>query len=474
MKISKVIFCIGLIPLLVLSNTACDKSSNTPGKPAKAGLSTKAVQKTLDWNMKTLVNAYEKAGHTNPKWDSYAKRCLAEFARSRMEKSTNFAEIQNNVILAIQAGCDDPMIKYLHIRFAMDQSNSKEDFTTALYKAAMDMDSSSYPEIRKFYVGETAEEQYVRAYNWPTNWSAEMSDLKQRTYNHLFAVLQDTDTPASEVYDAAHRYLQRYRGSANLYSNVWFSMEPLIFQNWPNESASWLFKGEAYTEMAWHARGSGFANTVTEEGWKLFKERLTVAQEALEKAWALNPKDPRIAVDMMYVNLGLSGGREQMELWFSRAMELDANNYDACYQKSFYLEPKWNGSDEEMLAFGRECLHSNWGGTVPLTLWNTHIRINNRNKKSNPTAYANYWKNPEVWPDIKASFDRYFEMNPDDVSYRHDYAYYAYLCGQWSEFLNQTTLFSYGTNYNYFGGKDAFNKMLETARQRTSETDVLK
>ena len=39
----------------------------------------------LKWNLKTLVNAYQKAGHTNPKWDEPATRALTEFARVRAQ-----------------------------------------------------------------------------------------------------------------------------------------------------------------------------------------------------------------------------------------------------------------------------------------------------------------------------------------------------------------------------------------------------
>jgi hypothetical protein len=39
-----------------------------------------------------------------------------------------------------------------------------------------------------------------------------------------------------------------------------------------------------YVQYAWQARGHGAADQVTEEGWKLFHERNTLAQKALEHA----------------------------------------------------------------------------------------------------------------------------------------------------------------------------------------------
>ena len=78
---------------------------------------------------------------------------------------------------------------------------------------------------------------------------------------------------------------------------------------WPNEAVSWLLKGQAGVDMAWQARGNGYANTVSAEGWKTFRERLAGAESDLEKAWQLDPKDVRIPLLMMTVCLGNEKGR---------------------------------------------------------------------------------------------------------------------------------------------------------------------
>ena len=41
-----------------------------------------------------------------------------------------------------------------------------------------------------------------------------------------------------------------------------------------DESVQLLIEGTFYIDYAWEARGIGFSNDVSEEGWKLFKERL--------------------------------------------------------------------------------------------------------------------------------------------------------------------------------------------------------
>ena len=40
-----------------------------------------------------------------------------------------------------------------------------------------------------------------------------------------------------------------------------------------------LLAGFRSVDFAWEARGNGLANTVTPEGWKLFRERLVLARQ---------------------------------------------------------------------------------------------------------------------------------------------------------------------------------------------------
>ncbi len=143
-------------------------------------------------------------------------------------------------------------------------------------------------------------------------------------------------------------------------------------------------------------------------------------------------------------------------------MNLDPNNYEACYAKLHYLYPQWYGSRDDMLAFRRECVAStNWGGHVPLILVDAHSEL----ARSLPAADRDdYWGLPEVWPDIKAAYEKYSRVNPDATRFRYPYAAYAFRCGQWQDF-NQQIAFLRKTgdelNVNYFGGKGAFDKMVE-------------
>ena len=165
---------------------------------------------------------------------------------------------------------------------------------------------------------------------------------------------------------------------------------------------------------------------------------------------------------MIRVLMGLSGDRPEMELWFNRAMKLDTNNYAACGNKLYFLDPRWHGSREEVLAFGKECLASKqWGGTVPLILVDAHRAVQAYFYNKEPER-SEYWLRPEVWPDIKASYERFFALNPTDTARHQNYALYAYRCQQWGELNRQLSLLR-STNFTFFGGQQAFDKMVKEA-----------
>ncbi len=73
-------------------------------------------------------------------------------------------------------------------------------------------------------------------------------------------------------------------------------------------------------------------------------------------------------------------------------------------------------------------------------------------------------------PDIKASFERFFELNPGATGYYHNYALYAYRAEQWDK-LNELLPKLEPVNYSFFGGKEEFDKMVQIAREHSAGTN---
>ena len=122
----------------------------------------------------------------------------------------------------------------------------------------------------------------------------------------------------SEAYDGCRDLLEATRLNKPSHEHIFNELEPRLLANWPQEASIHLLRGDYYIRYAWNARGDGWADTVKEEGWKLFGQRLDMAEDALERAWKLDPTDARIPVKMINLELGQGEGRDRMELWFQR------------------------------------------------------------------------------------------------------------------------------------------------------------
>ena len=414
----------------------------------------------LAYNLKTTVEAYEKVGRKDPKWDADAKKCLIAFARIR--SCTNdippeyFQDVKTNIVHLAAVGCDDPLIRYLYLRHGVEKRGTEA--ALAFSEAASALQKSEYPDIRKFYAT-------VWEYKSLTPAEAQLPKagaILTTATSYLARALDDASIPQREADQACDFLMSTPWWAESTRWSCYQTLEPVLTNRWKGSSMALLAKGRAYLSYGWHARGTGYADTVSDSGWKLMSERLKVAAETLEAAWNLDPHDVRICREMMRVELGQGQGRERLEMWFERGMKLDPANYDLCMEKIEYLRPRWYGSIRQMIDFGRECTtNTNWSGSVRFMLADAHNEAS-RDTRDN-AARAAYWKQTTVWPDVQFTFNQFFKLNPDAVGYRHNYARYAAWCGQWQEFLNQVKMFP-STNFTFFGGEARFNEMVKTAK----------
>ena len=116
---------------------------------------TTAPDVRLKWNQATLNGDYEQIASKNAKWDQAAGEALAEFARVRSSYSSEQDEqleyIGDLAAEAVQAGCDDPMVRYLYCRFAPQVSRMPvPKLQDELRQMAGNLEGSGYSPIRKF------------------------------------------------------------------------------------------------------------------------------------------------------------------------------------------------------------------------------------------------------------------------------------------------------------------------------------
>lgn len=419
-----------------------------------------------EWIRRTLQSGYQASGHTNSQWDKEvftAFDFFAEAQRSRVSTSPGVS-LDAALIRLGSIGCDDPLIQYLQLSHGHTGGSAA---TAARYeKVHDDILQSQYHPLVKFLVGlETV--NHLRA-------ADAKSDRSQRitlTTVSLMEAVSDTNAPSEAVCQAITQWL-KHSSTPQWVAYVMDRIGPGLEAGWSQTEILPLIKGRGAIRAAWAERGNEYADKVTARGWQGFEENLAKAEAFLEQAWARNPNNAETAYLMMMVELGQGRGRARMQQWFDRAMQFDPNYYDAARQMSYYLQPRWYGSDESALEFARSCVTStNWGGRVPLVLADLHRSLARYHFGTNQQPY---WQQPAVWPDVKSSWEKFFSINSDTVGWQHDYAMDAYRCGHYETFLEQVAQFAGRTNYAFFGGEETFRKMLEKARAATNAAENAK
>lgn len=96
------------------------------------------------------------------------------------------------------------------------------------------------------------------------------------------------------------------------------------------------------TAYAWQARGSGYANEVTEEGWNGFRERLAKAHTILDQSKSLAPC-PVWWSARMKVALGQQEPPAEYEALFQQAKALEPLFFGYDIARAYYLLPRWYG-----------------------------------------------------------------------------------------------------------------------------------
>lgn len=185
----------------------------------------------------------------------------------------------------------------------------------------------------------------------------------------------------------------------------------------PTHPARAALRGDFLRTWAWQARGSGWANTVKEDGWRKMAERLGEASEVLTAAYDKDPSDYLAATEMIGVELGQGQGGNVMETWFERAMKDHPDNYAACKSKAWYLQPRWYGSGKAVLEFGIECVKTgNWRGKLPLILPSSLRDV---------TDSESLYSDEPIWKLVKPVFETFLQRYPDSIGVRTSYADWA-------------------------------------------------
>ena len=106
-----------------------------------------------------------------------------------------------------------------------------------------------------------------------------------------------------------------------------------------------------YVTEAWRARGSGWAKDVPPENWKIFYERLGLAEKVLREPESKISADPTLAGFGVLVAMALSKDEETLKKPFDEARRTWPRYYPVYDNVARALLPRWGGKPKEVAAF---------------------------------------------------------------------------------------------------------------------------
>jgi len=123
---------------------------------------------------------------------------------------------------------------------------------------------------------------------------------------------------------------------------------------YPESATARIALSRAYNVYAEEARGLGYADTVSQSGWKLSAERTAMAKATLIEAATLKEKCPYWYDAMQIVALSEGWDKPQARELFDQAAAFEPTYYHFYREYANYLLPKWYGEEGETQAFAEE------------------------------------------------------------------------------------------------------------------------
>lgn len=173
---------------------------------------------------------------------------------------------------------------------------------------------------------------------------------------------------------------------------------------YPNSTTAKVALASYYMEYAWHARGQGYSNTVSEEGWELFRECMKRSHEELVGISKIGKNDPRWYDSMLMIGLAQKWRKEKLDTLYAEGVKKYPLYLPLYFDKSAYLAPRWYGSNEELRAYVEEAVkkpHEKLGETLYARL-NWSLRTNDM-----------FTNGQADWDRMRGGFERMINDYPD-------------------------------------------------------------
>lgn len=125
-------------------------------------------------------------------------------------------------------------------------------------------------------------------------------------------------------------------------------------QAYPESVTPFIVQAEVHAAYGWEARGGGYADTVTDEGWRVFHRELGAADRILREAEPLNSNDPQFYAAMIDIGNCLDYTTEDLQALFDKGVAIDAGYFPLYSARAWTLTHRWGGRRGELERFAEK------------------------------------------------------------------------------------------------------------------------
>ena len=370
------------------------------------------IRAKLDFNRRTLAKSYEQVGTRDPKWDDAALEFLDAIGLSYSYSGHNMiympgpvpspAHLEKLGKTAVDAGCDDPLVLYCYGSILYDMKKEAQAKPVIL-KAADGLAGSKYPAIR-------IANGHRQAINLLDQERDADAIAKHRTAGRAAALRAATGKFEPHDQQVVFPIIADHPGAGLNDRRAFYN----DLRKLP-DADPWIVNmvgGDYHIDAAWALRGGGWAQDVTEEGWRGFNSNLKQARDCFLKAHELHPDYARAASRMITVAMGAG---EELNLdpreWFDKATSAQVDHIGAYSRYRNTLLPRWGGSYKAMHDFAMECAGTDRYDTlVPYEYIETVYSV------IRDSGRDDLWAHEPTFQQAKTILTRYAERHPSQMS----------------------------------------------------------
>ncbi len=434
---------------------------------ARAARIAQDAKTDLEWSTRTALNTYKFNSPHDPAWDALALKALTGDDGTNPEKSYLLLKA------AVDAGCTDPMVRYLYIRRGLAAHKLTDAQAVPLYAAAAkDMDKSPYSPGRRLHL----RVQFMRSLNnlnpiSPADHLLLASTFEQ-SLNLLTSIDKENISPIALNDDTLFLYIEGDKIGLS-HEHDFTQIDPVLKKLAPNRASTCSLEARYYIDWAWDARGGGYANTVSDAAWKLFNEPPQTRRKRRHHRLQSRPHQRRMPCFHDHCLYG---------------PQLRPPHHGTMVQPRHARRPQQLPRMHRQIHLSR-CPDGGLRGSpprirpsvprqrhpqnrIPTFLLTAHEDI-----AASSTDSAAYLAQPKVWADIEAVYEKLLadktRLQTDRMNYLFDRSkFIRHACDsqQWAEALNLMNQFGNDIDLDAFGGQAMYNFYKKKAAQELVKT----